>query len=105
MVNASLSEGRDSQEEPHHRELLKGRGGQSGRFEGGFSYGERTGGGSFIFPNGDYYRGTWVKNKRNSRGICLFADCSAYSGNWKEDQMEGSGIMLFKDGDVIEGEF
>ena len=41
-------------------------------FDGGFSYGQRTGTGSYLYPNGDYYKGTWVNNQRHSKGICLF---------------------------------
>lgn len=77
----------------------------SGVFDGGFSYGQRTGIGAYLYPNGDYYKGTWINNARNSKGICLFGNSGAYAGSWNGDEMDGRGIRLFPDGDIIEGTF
>ena len=64
--------------------------------------------GTYKWPNGDLYKGTWVKGKRNGRGVFCFKKNWKYSGTFVDDQPDGFGRLeengvLFYEGNFKAG--
>lgn len=61
--------------------------------------GELQGSGQLTFPNGDIYKGEFIKSKANGFGEFIKAhsenlqssDIKSYIGYWQENLMHGSG--------------
>ena len=47
--------------------------------------------GTFYYPSGDTYAGTFQYNQRNGSGCAWFANGDYYEGEWQNDQMSGNG--------------
>eukprot|EP01117_Protostelium_nocturnum_P002525 TRINITY_DN1323_c0_g2_i2.p1 TRINITY_DN1323_c0_g2~~TRINITY_DN1323_c0_g2_i2.p1 ORF type:complete len:1265 (-),score=564.26 TRINITY_DN1323_c0_g2_i2:67-3558(-) len=53
--------------------------------------------GLLVCNNGDVYRGSWKRNKRNGNGISISNEKTVmYAGQWKDDERNGSGNLLNK---------
>lgn len=66
--------------------------GITGCVEGNCQNGE----GTYIFPNRDYYKGTWKEDKKQGLGIYAFSSGDSYQGEWANDQKHGQGTYTFK---------
>jgi len=66
---------------------------------------ERTGFGSYVYDNGDLYRGEWLYGKRHGKGTLRYAHGDVYRGEWKYDEECGMGRMVFASKDHYQGEF
>lgn len=61
--------------------------------------------GTYVYENGDVYKGAFAKDKRNGNGSFTYVDGEKFEGDYLEDQRQGKGIYTFKNGDKYEGEF
>lgn len=61
------------------------------------------GNGTFLFENGDLYKGLWKKGLCEGYGVYEFANGDVYKGNWKIGKMEGRGTYTYKNGDKYIG--
>ena len=51
--------------------------------------------GTFIFPDGSRYEGSWVEDQRNGHGVYRFANGDTYEGDWYEHKKHGYGIYTY----------
>ncbi|KAH7817288.1 putative radial spoke head 1 [Monocercomonoides exilis] len=76
---------------------------EGGRDEG---TGERQGYGINRFPNGDIFKGEYVKGKREGPGKYFWKDPIAkYTGTYSAHKKEGYGVMKYPDGSIYDGYF
>lgn len=64
-----------------------------------------TGKGTYIFPNGDKYVGSFEEGYRHGKGVFTWTNGARYKGDFIKDQMEGKGSIVSPDGDKYVGEF
>ena len=64
-----------------------------------------TGKGTYIFPNGDKYVGSFEDGYRHGKGVFTWTNGARYKGDFIKDQMEGKGSIVSPDGDKYVGEF
>ncbi|KAH7830175.1 putative meichroacidin [Monocercomonoides exilis] len=79
-----------------------------GIYEGGRdeSTGERQGFGINRFPNGDIFKGEYVKGKREGPGKYFWKEPTAkYAGTYASHKKEGYGVMKYPDGSIYDGYF
>jgi hypothetical protein len=66
---------------------------EQGNYEGQMDeHGKMNGEGIFIYSNGDFYEGQFVKGLREGEGEYTWADGSTYVGTWKDDTKNGWGL-------------
>jgi len=70
---------------------------------GGFSAGEMTGEGEFLFSSGDIYKGAIKDGLRHGEGAVIWHDGASYTGGFYENMRSGFGRDVFADGSVYEG--
>ena len=61
-----------------------------------------------VYPNGDIYKGGFLKDQMHGHGIMLYKDGRFYKGQFINDQIKGKGIFKMNpDGNsiIIEGNF
>ena len=61
-----------------------------------------------MYPNGDIYKGMFIRDERHGPGMILYKDGTFYKGNWQNDQYQGRGILKItthKGSTVVEGSF
>ncbi len=75
------------------------------QYTGTFKNGSRDGEGIFIFVNGDKYIGEYKAGKRYGMGIYLFNDGLKYEGEYIDDVRTGFGIFTLTNGARYEGEY
>ncbi|MCB1173050.1 MAG: hypothetical protein KDK39_05780 [Leptospiraceae bacterium] len=75
------------------------------RYRGSFKDGQRDGEGSLEYPNGDIYTGNFSANQRSGRGKYRFGNGDYYEGEFQDGQRIGKGLYAFAQGGVFEGEF
>lgn len=61
--------------------------------------------GTFMFENGDMYKGQWKNGKQQGYGVYEFANGDVYKGAWKEGVMAGRGTYTYSNGDKYIGEW
>ena len=66
------------------------------RYSGDFHLGKKHGQGTFRYPDGSIYNGTWVDNTRHGKGTYTYANGDVYSGRWLSGKKEGVGTYRFK---------
>jgi hypothetical protein len=54
--------------------------------------------GAHVWPDGDYYIGWWLNQKRHGKGTLSKATGETYSGQWKDGFMDGKGLYRWEDG-------
>ncbi|MBL4587700.1 MAG: hypothetical protein JKX84_11690 [Flavobacteriales bacterium] len=59
--------------------------------------------GTFLFENGDRYKGQWKKGVENGYGVYEFANGDVYKGAWKGGLMDGRGTFTYNNGDKYIG--
>lgn len=72
---------------------------------GHWKEGLREGHGTFKYPNGDWYKGTWSGGKKSGDGTYFsYSGSCWYIGSWTESVFT-SGEWKFKDGSCYKGAF
>lgn len=61
--------------------------------------------GTFVFENGDKYKGQWRKGLPEGYGVYQFANGDIYKGSWEAGAMEGRGTYTYANGDKYIGEW
>ena len=61
--------------------------------------------GTFTWPTGGLYTGTFNQWKREGFGKMRYRGGDEYTGEWKADQRHGEGRMVWPNGNVFEGIF
>lgn len=73
-------------------------------YEGRYDDGKKSGKGDFLFPNGDFYRGNFDRDKKEGFGTLVsFSKNFIYKGEFKNDIIKGPGICILSNGMIIEG--
>ena len=67
------------------------------RYEGEYKEDERSGQGTFWYPDGSVYEGTWAEGQRNGHGIYTYANGDKYEGYWKDGRKHGLGEYIYKE--------
>lgn len=62
-----------------------------------------NGQGTYRYPDGDVYVGSFKNSKRDGIGEYTYANGDKFTGNWAKDYRNGYGTMKFKNGDHYEG--
>ena len=63
----------------------------------------RNGTGTYVFPNGDRYTGTWISSRPHGKGVYQFASRERYEGEFRLGKFEGNGAMYYPDGAYYTG--
>jgi len=61
------------------------------------------GNGTFLFENGDLYKGLWKKGLSEGYGVYEWSSGDVYKGNFKAGKMDGRGTYVYKNGDKYIG--
>lgn len=56
-----------------------------------------------INRNGDFYKGEWIKDKKQGKGFYKWRNGNTYKGDWKNDQMNGRGEFVSPNAKTIVG--
>lgn len=56
------------------------------------------GNGSFLFENGDDYKGLWKKGYMHGNGTYYFQNGDEYKGSFRNGKMTGRGMYKYSDG-------
>lgn len=65
------------------------------RYEGSWVEDQRNGTGTYYYVNGDLYQGEWYMHKRHGQGTYTYsATGSRYRGTWDEGKKKGSGEIV-----------
>jgi hypothetical protein len=75
------------------------------KYMGTFKGGLRDGKGTLEYPSGDRYVGEFSGDKRNGNGTYTFANGDVYVGQFKDGSRQGDGVYTFKAGPVFTGAF
>jgi hypothetical protein len=68
--------------------------------------GMRHGTGTYTYPNGKYYKGTWKNDKKHGEGKLYFKDGEiSYEGFYKDGKRHGKGKMTDKKGNKYNGDW
>ena len=59
--------------------------------------------GTYLFENGDQYKGQWKKGEMSGYGVYEFANGDVYKGAWKKGLMDGRGTYTYANGDKYIG--
>jgi hypothetical protein len=70
---------------------------------GDYHDGLRSGEGDGVYKNGDTYKGSWSRGKRDGYGEYSYKRLGAqYHGDWRDGLRQGSGSVAFPNGDKLE---
>ncbi len=61
--------------------------------------------GTFKYPSGAKYTGTFSKGKIHGKGILYFSNGNKYIGEWKNHYRDGQGKLIYTDGGEYTGQF
>ncbi len=75
------------------------------RFRGSLVKGKRQGKGRFDWGNGQWYEGDWVNDRAVGVGVLQFAGGNRYEGAVQDGEPSGRGVLVFASGDRYAGEF
>lgn len=59
--------------------------------------------GAMVYPNGQFYEGSFKDGQMHGEGRLIHADCDVYEGEWKENKANGKGVYTYADGNSYEG--
>lgn len=65
----------------------------------------KQGKGTFVWPNGDTYEGSWLKDRQCGQGVQTWANGESYTGGWKDDKKHGTGTYKWADGRLYQGKW
>ena len=74
-------------------------------YSGDYLHGEKSGTGTYVFPDGSVYKGQWKNDSRNGKGLMKYPDGSTYFGDWKDGKKHGHAKVTDSDGTAHEGEW
>lgn len=80
-------------------------------YEGEYRHGYRHGFGKYVFKKlkgqsrSACYIGYYEKNKKNGQGTFLYPDGAKFEGSWKDDLREGFGTYYYTNADSYRGEW
>jgi hypothetical protein len=65
-----------------------------GRYEGGYFHGQRQGSGVYRYAGkgGGVYLGEWLNGQMDGHGMMMYPDGEFYVGTWRRDKKEGLGV-------------
>ena len=77
------------------------------KYKGNFLDDEYNGEGTFYYPNGDYYKGNFIKGKKSGRGCDFYKNGKIkYDGKFVNDKYEDNeGTYHFENGEIYIGQF
>jgi len=75
------------------------------KYAGTFKNGLREGKGALDYGSGDRYVGEFTADKRTGNGTYTFANGDVYVGQFKDGERAGKGVYTFKDGAIFDGDF
>jgi len=75
------------------------------RYRGEWRNDQPDGEGEWSSPKGDNYTGVFSFGKRVGQGRMVYADKTEYNGAWQDDRPSGYGVFKFSNGDVYQGQF
>jgi hypothetical protein len=75
------------------------------RYKGEWRNDQPDGEGEWSSPKGDIYTGGFRAGKRVGQGRMVYADKTEYNGTWLDDRPSGAGVFKFLNGDVYQGQF
>lgn len=64
-----------------------------------------TGEGSYRWPDGRYYRGSWRNGKPHGQGTGTAIDGSRYQGDWRNGKYHGNGVLQSDRATRYQGQF
>jgi hypothetical protein len=70
---------------------------------GNFEHDSINGSGTFTWPNGRIYEGSWKDGKMSGQGNLMYEDGNEYNGEFMDDCRHGYGVFTWKDGKRYEG--
>ncbi|MBF0139230.1 MAG: hypothetical protein HQL74_03000 [Magnetococcales bacterium] len=70
-------------------------------YAGTWKNGSKNGHGKYVFAKGGHYVGDWLNDQKHGQGTYTFASGQQYSGGWLNDQKHGSGMVIFTDGKQV----
>ena len=59
------------------------------------TYGFVSFAGTFTYPDGSRYEGSWVDDQRNGHGVYRYANGDTFEGDWYEHKRHGYGIYTY----------
>ena len=74
-------------------------------YEGNWANGQKTGQGTFKWPNGDVYVGSFKNDVMSGRGTYTWPNGNVYTGDFENDVMSGRGTYTWSNENVYSGEF
>ena len=77
----------------------------SGRYDGDWQDGARSGRGVYLWPGGGRYEGDWIDDRRSGYGVYLGANGEKYEGEFEDGRYHGRGVFVWPDGLKFEGGF
>lgn len=54
--------------------------------------------GTYFYPDGDKFEGTFRNELKNGRGVYYFRYGGRFEGIFKDDQENGKGVLFYTDG-------
>ena len=76
------------------------------KYEGDFVNDKLEGMGKYIYENGEYYIGQFVKGLRHGKGIEYYKNNTIkYEGDYVKGKREGYGKYIYESGNYYIGEF
>ncbi len=75
------------------------------RYKGEWRNDQPDGEGEWSSPKGDVYTGGFRAGKRMGQGRMVYAEKTEYNGAWQDDRPSGQGVFKFSNGDVYQGQF
>ena len=67
--------------------------------------GKFTGQGTYTWPNGNMYVGSFKSNNKDGKGTFTTSGGMKYSGDYKADKLHGNGTLIFENGEKYVGTF
>ena len=64
--------------------------------------GVKHGQGTYVFPDGAFYEGSWKDGARHGYGTMKYPDGSKYEGEWFSNMRQGQGKLINKEGIVAQ---
>ena len=73
------------------------------KYQGSFKDGKIDGYGVLFFSKGDVYEGEWAKHYRQGKGKLTFKNGNVYNGDFQKSKFHGLGTMNYNNGDQYSG--
>ena len=57
--------------------------------------------GSFYWPDGEHYEGTYRNDRRTGQGTYIWPTGEKFVGEWENDERNGEGVFYGPEGNVV----